>query len=169
MPRLCLFLRHTCLFTAGTGLHRQPPSPSWQEAWAEQVPRDRPLPHPRPSQCVQTGDPGRPASVHFLRPLGISSRRRALRRALPTQRADPIPEPARPLGPSVQLGPRAPPGSSRPALPAPPPGPRARSARGWAVPRAPWPGGGTARPPRPGPVIDQKRLLSLLMVCMDGN
>ena len=136
---------------------------------AEQVPKDRPLPYPQPWQCVRTGDPGRPESVHFLQPLGISSRRRALQRALPTQRADPIPEPARPLGPSVQLGPRTLPGSSRPALPAPPPGPRTRSARGWAVPCAPWPSGGTARPPRPGPVIDQKRLLSLLMVYLDGN
>ena len=138
----------------------------WKDPWPARASATR-CPTAGPWQGVR--DPGRPEAVHFLRPLGGSSQWRAP----PT--GPPRAEGGSELGarpPSGTIGPAGTARSARLLPPRPPLAsarPAASSALGWAVPRAPRPGGGTVRPSRPGPVIDQQRLLSLLMVRLGGN
>lgn len=177
--RCTLLLRHTCLSTAGAvtdGLlgppgrrHQAEHVPSGRTLEGSLAPRASATPCPTPGPRQGERDPGGQMPCISSGLVVAPASGAHPRQALPAQRADPSSEPARPLGPSDQLGPRAPPSSSRPALLSPPPRPAASSALGWAVPRAPRPGGGTVRPSRPDPVIDQQRLLSLLMVRLGGK
>ena len=132
MPKLHALSKTHLSFHSWNG-HRRPPGPSWQETsgragpqWTDPgrilgPPGPRPPAAQPPGLGRACGTPGGQRPCISCGLLVAPASGAHPRQALPVQRADPSSEPARPLGPSDQLGPRAPPGSSLPALLSPPP------------------------------------------------